>query len=120
MYYTNAQNKYVTKIGKILRKFSLDEVPQIFTVMFGIMSIVGPRPALYNQNKLIDERAKLGIDKLKPGITGLAQINGRDNISVDEKISYDFEYLKKNNLFFDLKIIFKTIVDVFKGKDVSH
>ena len=87
-------DKYLTKIGKLLRKFSLDEIPQIFNVITGSMSIVGPRPALYNQKTLITKRTKLGIEKLKPGITGLAQVSGRDQISLEEKISYDFEYLK--------------------------
>ena len=113
-------DKYVTKIGKFLRKFSLDEIPQIFNVISGSMSIVGPRPALYNQKTLIEKRTKLGIEKLKPGITGLAQVNGRDKISLEDKISYDFEYLKKNGLFYDIKIIFQTVVVVFKGRDVSH
>lgn len=113
-------DKYLTKIGKLLRKFSLDEIPQIFNVITGSMSIVGPRPALYNQKSLIEKRTKLGIEKLKPGITGLAQVNGRDKISLEEKISYDFEYLKKNGLFYDMKIIFQTAVIVCKGRDVSH
>ena len=113
-------DKYLTKIGKLLRKFSLDEIPQIFNVITGSMSIVGPRPALYNQKTLITKRTKLGIEKLKPGITGLAQVSGRDQISLEEKISYDFEYLKKNSLFYDIKIIFRTIVVVCKGRDVSH
>jgi len=111
---------YLTKIGKFLRKFSLDEIPQIFNVISGSMSIVGPRPALYNQKALIEQRTKLEIHKLKPGITGLAQVNGRDKISLEEKVSYDFEYLKKNSLFYDLKIIFQNMFVIFKGKDVSH
>ena len=99
----------------------MDEIPQIFTVLSGSMSIVGPGPALYNQNILIDKRTKLGIDKLKPGITGLAQVNGRDKISLDKKISYDFEYLKKNNLLYDLKIIFQThILNIFVILNVEN
>ncbi len=113
-------DKHLTKIGKLLRKFSLDEIPQIFNVISGSMSIVGPRPALYNQKTLIEQRTKLGIEKLKPGITGLAQVNGRDQISLEEKISYDFEYLKKNGFFYDIKIIFQTVTVVCKGRDVLH
>lgn len=113
-------NIKVTKIGKFLRKFSIDEVPQFFCVLAGKMSIVGPRPALLSQHDLIEKRKQLGIDTLKPGITGLAQINGRDLISLEKKINFEAEYLKKKNFFFDLKIIIKTIKVVITQKGVSH
>lgn len=116
----NDPEKYITSLGKYLRKFSLDELPQIINVMKGSMSIVGPRPALKSQKELIDNRKKLGISKLKPGITGLAQVKGRDNISLKKKIEFDLEYLKKNNLLYDLRIIFKTALAVLNRKDISH
>jgi len=112
--------KRITKIGYTLRKFSLDELPQIYLVLSGKMSFVGPRPALYNQKFLINKREKMGIHSLKPGITGLAQVNGRDDISLHKKISYDLTYLNKHNFFYDLKIIVKTIYVVFKQKDILH
>tara|TARA_B100000787_G_scaffold84875_1_gene62543 strand:+ start:14467 stop:15027 length:561 start_codon:yes stop_codon:yes gene_type:complete len=112
--------KKITKIGYILRKFSFDELPQIYLVLIGQMSFVGPRPALYNQKALINERQIRGIHFLKPGITGLAQVNGRDDISLHKKISYDHMYLKKHNFFYDIKIIIKTIYVVFKQKDILH
>ncbi len=110
----------VTKVGEFLRKFSIDEVPQFLCVLSGKMSIVGPRPALPSQHDLIEKREELGIDSLKPGITGLAQINGRDFISLEKKIALEAEYLKKRNFFFDLKIIIKTIKVVITQKGVSH
>jgi O-antigen biosynthesis protein WbqP len=98
---------YITKIGNFLRRYSLDELPQLFLVLFGIMTLVGPRPALYNQLDLIKKRTEFGINKLKPGITGLAQVNGRDFLTLDRKIKFDLEYLHKRNFFFDIKIILK-------------
>ena len=95
----NKINK-ITKIGKFLRRFSLDEIPQIFSILNGNMSFVGPRPALFNQHDLIKKRTKLGIHKLKPGLTGLAQINGRDMISQKKKIFFDNQYLINRNFFF--------------------
>ena len=109
---------YYTKFGKILRRFSLDELPQFFTILTGKMSIVGPRPALFNQYSLIEKRERLGINSLKPGITGLAQISGRDNLTEDQKISYDKAYLENNNILIDIKIIIKTPFKVIKGTDV--
>ena len=113
-------DKKITTVGRILRKYSIDELPQFLSVIIGDMSIVGPRPALRRQKKLIIERTKLGINFIKPGITGLAQINGRDEITEDQKIKLDYEYLKKNNFFFDLKILFKTVFLTLKGKNISH
>jgi O-antigen biosynthesis protein WbqP len=111
-------NDYITKLGKFLRKTSLDELPQIWNILKGDMSFVGPRPALYNQYDLIKMRTNRGIHNLKPGLTGWAQINGRDNLSNEMKVNYDFEYLIKRNLFFDLKIIFLTFYKVFKQDQI--
>lgn len=111
---------YITNLGKFLRKYSIDELPQLFLVFIGTMTIVGPRPALFNQHELIQKRKNLGIDKIKPGITGLAQINGRDLMELDIKIFYDYKYLKKKNFFFDIKIILKTILIVIKKKGILH
>jgi O-antigen biosynthesis protein WbqP len=112
--------QYITKIGRFLRKTSLDELPQIINVLTGKMSCVGPRPALYNQDDLIGLRTSEGVHKLKPGITGWAQINGRDELSIVEKVKLDKEYLKRKNLFFDIKIIFLTFTKVFKSDGVSE
>ena len=111
---------YITNLGKFLRKYSIDELPQLFLVIIGTMTLVGPRPALFNQYELIEKRKNLGIDKIKPGITGLAQISGRDLMELDTKIFYDFEYCKKKNFFFDIKIILKTILIVIKKKGILH
>ena len=110
--------EYITNFGKFLRKTSLDELPQIWNILKGDMSFVGPRPALFNQYDLIQMRSEKGIDSLKPGLTGWAQINGRDNISNQLKVKYDFEYLIKRNLFFDLKIILLTCYKVFRKDDI--
>ncbi len=113
-------DKYVTHFGKFLRRTSLDELPQLYSVLNGKMSIVGPRPALYNQSYLIKKRKFFKIDKLKPGITGYAQINGRDNISTKHKIKLDYFYLKNKSIKLDLKIILLTIVKIFNLKNISH
>lgn len=112
--------KYLTPIGSFLRHTSLDETPQILSVLTGKMSIVGPRPALYNQHELIAKRKELGIDILRPGITGWAQINGRDQIKLSQKICLDHQYLKNQSFVFDLKIIIKTMILVLKAKNVLH
>ena len=112
--------QYLTELGALLRKTSLDELPQLFSVLRGDMSLVGPRPALYNQNELIRLRKSQGIDKLRPGITGWAQINGRDEIALSQKISLDLEYMRQANMAFDIKIILFTIVSVFSSKNVTH
>lgn len=111
-------DKYTTKIGFFLRKSSLDEIPNIINIFMGEMSFVGPRPALYNQYELIEKRREKGINKLLPGLTGLAQINGRDNLSDDEKVMYDELYLLEKSFFTDLRIIFKTFTKVAACKDV--
>jgi len=113
-------NNYLSPIGGFLRKLSLDELPQIFSIFKGDMSYVGPRPALYNQYDLIEMRKIKGIDKLLPGLTGWAQVNGRDSISISDKVDFDFEYLKQGSFFFDMKIIKLTILKVIKRDDVSH
>lgn len=111
---------YLTPIGSFLRRTSLDELPQLYSVMRGDMSIVGPRPALHNQDELIAGRAALGIDQLRPGVTGWAQINGRDEIALQDKLQFDREYLERQSLFFDLKIIFLTVIAVVRSRGVLH
>lgn len=110
----------LTNIGSFLRKFSLDELPQLWSVLIGDMSFVGPRPALFNQYDLISLRKKNGIDKLVPGITGWAQVNGRDELSIEEKVRYEVEYLRKQSLLFDFKIILLTFIGVVRSTGVSH
>ena len=111
---------YLTPVGSFLRRTSLDELPQIYSVMRGDMSIVGPRPALHNQDELIAGRAALGIDQLRPGVTGWAQINGRDEIALQDKLQFDREYLERRSLFFDLKIIFLTVIAVVRSRGITH
>lgn len=111
-------NQYYTPIGLFLRQTSLDEIPQLFNIIRGEMSFVGPRPALYNQHDLIALRTKKGIDRLVPGLTGWAQINGRDELSINSKVDYDFEYLSRSSLLFDLKIIILTVIKVIKCDDI--
>ena len=113
-------NHCITKVGKFIRKTSLDELPQLFNIFVGHMSFVGPRPALWNQTDLILERDKNGANKVRPGLTGLAQIKGRDKIDNCSKANYDGEYIKRMSLFFDTYIILKTIPAVFKHKDFSN
>jgi O-antigen biosynthesis protein WbqP len=115
----NADN-YITKIGKFMRKTSLDELPQLFNILSGKMSLIGPRPALYNQYDLIAERDKYDVNLLRPGLTGWAQINGRDELSIEKKASLDGEYVKRISLFFDIKIFFKTIMKVLEKDGVQE
>lgn len=110
---------HLTFIGSFLRKTSLDELPQLFSVFFGSMSIVGPRPALWNQYDLIELRKENQVDSLLPGITGHAQVEGRDKISIKEKVELDEFYLKNKSLYLDIKIILKTFLKVFKMSDVE-
>jgi O-antigen biosynthesis protein WbqP len=112
--------KYLLKIGKFIRKTSLDELPNLINIIKGEMVFVGPRPALYNQDDLMALRVAAGVDKLKPGITGWAQINGRDEISIEEKVALEKEYLKRKSFFFDVYIIFKTFTNVLFSKGVTH
>jgi O-antigen biosynthesis protein WbqP len=112
--------QYLLKIGKFIRKTSLDELPNLINIIKGEMVFVGPRPALYNQDDLMALRVAAGVDKLKPGITGWAQINGRDEISIEEKVALDKEYLERKSFLFDLYIIFKTFTSVLFSKGVAH
>lgn len=111
-------NKHITKIGKLLRKTSLDELPQLINILTGKMSIIGPRPALWNQFDLIKEREKYCVNKIKPGLTGWAQINGRDELSIQEKVSFDAYYLSKISLRFDVKIFFLTLIRIINSTGV--
>lgn len=111
---------YVTSAGSFLRKTSLDELPQLYSVLIGDMSLVGPRPALFNQEDLISLRTQKGIETLKPGITGWAQVNGRDDVPIPVKVEFDFQYMQNKSIFFDLKIILLTIVKVLKSDGVKH
>ena len=110
--------QWITKVGGFLRKTSLDELPQIFNILAGQMSIIGPRPALWNQDDLYEERAKYGANDLKPGLTGWAQINGRDELPIDVKASLDGEYVRNLSFGFDVKCFFGTIVSVLKHDGV--
>ena len=112
--------QYLLKIGALLRKLSLDELPNLINIINGEMVFVGPRPALYNQNDLMTLRVAAGVDQLKPGITGWAQINGRDEISIEEKVALEKEYLEKKSILFDLVIVVKTFTSVLGSKGVAH
>lgn len=116
----NNPDIWITPLGKVLRKYSLDEIPQIWSILLGKMSVVGPRPALYNQYDLINLRTKYKIHTLMPGLTGLAQISGRDDLSVSDKVKIDQEYFNKCNLAFDIKIILITIKKVFISENINH
>lgn len=110
--------QYITKVGKFLRKTSLDELPQIFNIFAGQMSIIGPRPALYNQDDLVAEREKYGANDVKPGLTGWAQINGRDELEISDKAKFDGEYVKRQGFLFDCKCFFGTIFSVLRHDGV--
>ena len=112
--------KYVLKVGGILRKLSLDELPNLLNIITGEMVFIGPRPALYNQDDLMALRVAAGVDQLKPGITGWAQINGRDELSNEEKVRYEKEYLDRKSFLFDMKIIVMTFTHVLASKGVAH
>lgn len=111
---------YLTPIGSFLRKSSLDELPQLWSILKGDMSFVGPRPALFNQHDLIALRTEYGVHKLTPGLTGWAQINGRDELPVPEKVKLDFEYLQRQCMRFDLQVMVETFVKVLKQDGVAH
>jgi O-antigen biosynthesis protein WbqP len=112
--------QFLTPIGGFLRRSSLDELPQIFSILTGEMSFVGPRPALFNQDDLVELRARLGIQRLTPGLTGWAQVNGRDRLSLEEKVRFDAEYLEKQSFWFDLRILIMTIGNVLARDGVNH
>ena len=111
---------HLTPIGQFIRRYSLDEFPQLFSILIGDMSFVGPRPALFNQDELIILRTNNGVDKLKPGLTGWAQINGRDDISIIEKVKLDVDYVERKSFWFDLKILILTFFKVINSEGVSH
>ena len=111
---------YLSPIGRFLRHSSLDELPQLFSVLKGDMSFVGPRPALFNQDDLIALRTEKGVDKLLPGITGWAQVNGRDELSIPDKVALDVEYLNRQSFWLDMKILWMTFLKVIKRDGVSH
>ena len=112
--------QYLLKIGGLLRKLSLDELPNLINIIKGEMVFVGPRPALYNQDDLMALRVAAGVNQLKPGITGWAQINGRDEISIEEKVGLEKEYLERKSIWFDLVIVVKTFTSVLGSKGVAH
>ena len=113
-------NAYLTPIGSFLRKSSLDELPQLWSILVGDMSFVGPRPALFNQDDLIALRTKQGVHELVPGLTGWAQINGRDELPIPEKVKLDVEYLQRQSLWFDIRILWLTFLKVVQRDGVSH
>ena len=111
---------YLTPIGSFLRKSSLDELPQLWCILKGDMSFVGPRPALFNQADLVALRTQAGVETLLPGLTGWAQINGRDDLPIPQKVALDIEYLQQQSLFFDIQILFLTFVKVIRRDNVTH
>ncbi|MDP9263270.1 MAG: sugar transferase [Acidobacteriota bacterium] len=112
--------RYLTPPGSLLRRTSLDELPQLFSVIAGHMNFVGPRPSLFNQQDLVALRTARGVHRLVPGVTGWAQVNGRDELPIPAKVEYDAEYLRRRSFWFDLRILFLTAVRVLRGKGVSH
>lgn len=111
---------YLTPIGSLLRRTSLDELPQLWSILINDMSFVGPRPALFNQMDLIELRTSFGIEKLLPGLTGWAQINGRDELPIPDKVALDLEYLRRQSFFFDIEILARTFLKVIRRDNVSH
>lgn len=113
-------DRYITRVGRILRKSSLDELPQIFQILTGKMSVIGPRPALWNQYDLLNARDKYGANRIRPGLTGWAQINGRDELSIAEKARYDGEYAERMSFLFDCRCFLGTLGAVFKHKGIAE
>jgi O-antigen biosynthesis protein WbqP len=113
-------NFYLSSVGGFLRRSSLDELPQLISILKGDMSFVGPRPALFNQDDLIALRTENGVDSLLPGITGWAQVNGRDELSIPNKVALDVEYMQRQSFWFDMKILWMTFLKVIKRTGVSH
>jgi O-antigen biosynthesis protein WbqP len=111
---------HLTPIGALLRKSSLDEIPQLWSILHGDMSFVGPRPALFNQDDLVQLRTQCGVSELLPGLTGWAQINGRDELPIPEKVRLDAEYLRRRSLWFDLRILWRTAFKVAAQDGVAH
>ncbi|WP_114652023.1 sugar transferase [Polynucleobacter necessarius] len=116
----SGSGQYLTPVGSFLRKLSLDELPQLWSILVGDMSFVGPRPALFNQYDLIALRTQYGVDKLVPGLTGWAQVNGRDQLSMLVKVQYEVEYLNNQSFWFDMKILGLTFLKVVRRSGVSH
>jgi O-antigen biosynthesis protein WbqP len=116
----NDPKVYLTPIGSFLRKSSLDELPQLWSILRGDMSFVGPRPALFNQDDLVALRNEFGVDRLLPGLTGWAQVNGRDELPITQKVALDVEYMQRQSLWFDIQIIWLTVLKVLKSDGVSH
>jgi O-antigen biosynthesis protein WbqP len=112
--------RWVTPLGRFLRKSSLDELPQLWSVLVGDMSLVGPRPALFNQHDLVELRTQAGVERLRPGVTGWAQVNGRDELPIPDKVKLDREYLERQSFGFDLAIILATARTAISGRGVSH
>lgn len=111
---------HLTPIGGWLRRSSLDELPQLWSILVGDMSLVGPRPALFNQDDLIELRTRCGVDALIPGLTGWAQVNGRDELPIPDKVRLDAEYLRRRSFWFDLRILWLTLVKAWRGEGVAH
>ena len=111
---------YLTPIGSFLRKSSLDELPQLWSILAGDMSFVGPRPALFNQHDLVDMRTRLGVHELVPGLTGWAQINGRDELPIPEKVRLDVDYLQRQSMWLDIRILWLTFVKVIRRDGITH
>ena len=111
---------YLTPVGRFLRKTSLDELPQLFSILKGDMSFVGPRPALFNQYDLIAYRSEQGVDRLLPGLTGWAQVHGRDTLSIPEKVALDVEYMQRQSILFDFGILWMTFLKVVSQAEISH
>jgi O-antigen biosynthesis protein WbqP len=113
-------DRYLTPIGCLLRKSSLDELPQLFSILAGDMSFAGPRPALFNQEDLIELRTEHGIHRLVPGLTGWAQVNGRDDLPIPQKVRFDYEYLQRRSFVFDLQILGATVLQVIRAEGIRH
>ena len=116
----NDPNAFLSPIGRFLRRTSLDELPQLFSILNGDMSFVGPRPALFNQDDLVALRTENGLDQLVPGLTGWAQVNGRDELPIPEKVALDVEYMEKRSSWFDIKILWMTLLKVVRKDGISH
>jgi O-antigen biosynthesis protein WbqP len=116
----NTPDTFLSPIGRFLRRSSLDEIPQLWSILKGDMSFVGPRPALFNQNDLIALRTEKGVVKLMPGLTGWAQVNGRDELPIPEKVDLDVEYMERQSFWFDMKILWMTVLKVVRRDGVSH
>jgi O-antigen biosynthesis protein WbqP len=116
----NSPYTYLSPIGGVLRRSSLDELPQLWSILKGNMSFVGPRPALFNQDDLVALRTERGVDRLMPGLTGWAQVNGRDELPIPEKVALDIEYMERQSFWFDMYILWLTVLKVVKRDGVSH